>query len=465
MAGIGFELRQLSQRDQLLAPMAAVAHAAVIAAGPWLYTIIAIFLISYITAPVVGAEVVATFRILLIYVFSLSLVATAPVIMIGTRVLADALHRRRYGEIRALYCVTLVACSAATLALSALVLLALLDVAAPVALAGIAGAQVVCLLWVALAFCGAVRDYLHITLAFATGLGAGAALAIAAAFGQLGPAAMVCGVGCGFLLIVLWLSARFLATFPEPCADLRPARVAMVARLRSSPALAVGACASAIGTWADKWIMWNGSFGERVSAGLIHAPLYDSPMFVASLTIIPALALFVTSLETSFFESYHAYFRAIEQHATLRRIAARVSAIESETRRTLISIMTIQVALCVVVLLMSPVLVQVFNLQFQQIDILRMGSVGALFHFLFIVCSTIVAFFDAVFLYAGLHVLFTLCLIASTSFFASSQMETLALGYMGTCILLGLLSLVPFLHVLRTVNFRVFVGSAVGATH
>ena len=42
-----------------------------------------------------------------------------------TRVLADALHRRRYGEIRALYCVTLVACSAATLALSALVLLVL----------------------------------------------------------------------------------------------------------------------------------------------------------------------------------------------------------------------------------------------------------------------------------------------------------------------------------------------------
>lgn len=463
MAGIGFELRQLSRRDQILAPMAAVAHAAVIAVGPWLNTVVAIFLISEITTPIIGPEAIATFRILLIYVFSFSLVATAPVIMIGTRVLADALHRRSYSEIRALFCVMLVACSGTTLLVSGFVFLILLDVELPVIVAGLAGAQVVCLLWVALAVCGAVRDYLHISIAFAMGLACGAGLAILAGLHRLGPAAMVCGVAGGFLVIVLWLSVRFLATFPEPCTDLRPAAAALVARLRASPALAVGALASALGTWADKWIVWNGSFGERVTAGLIHAPLYDSPMFVASLTIIPALALFVTSLETSFFEGYHAYFRAIEQHATLRQIVSRVAAIESETRRILAGIMTIQFAFCVVVVLTAPALVQAFNLQFQQIDILRMGSAGALFHFLFIVCSTIVAFFDAILIYAGLHVAFLLCLIVATSLVASSQLETLALGYMGTCILLGVISLIPFLHVLRTVNVRVFVGSAVGA--
>lgn len=463
MAGIGFELRQLSQRDRLLAPMAAVAHAAVIAVGPWLNTIVAIYVISEIAGPVVGPEAVATFRILLIYVFAFSLVATAPVIMIGTRVLADALHRRSYGQIRALFCGMLVACAATTLALSGLVFLVLLDVDPAVAVAGLAGAQVVAALWVALAVCGAVRDYLHISLAFATGLALGAGLAILAALCRLGPAAMVAGVACGFLVIVLWLSVRFLATFPEPCTDLREAGAAMVARLRASPALAVGALASALGTWADKWIIWNGSFGERVSAGLVHAPLYDSPMFVASLTIIPALALFVTSLETGFFEGYHAYFRAIEQHATLRQIHGHVAAIEAETRRILTGIMTIQFALCVVAILTAPALVQTFQLQFQQIDILRMGSTGALFHFLFIVCSTIVAFFDAILIYAALHVAFTLCLVLSTSLVASSQLEILALGYMSTCILLGLVSLVPFLHVLRTVNVRVFVGSAVTA--
>lgn len=462
MAGIGFELRRLSRRDQLLGPMAAVAHAALIAAGPWLYTILAIFLISAVAGPVVGADATATFRVLLIYIFSLSLVATAPVIMIGTRVLADALHRRHYTDIRGLYCATLVGCAAATLALSALVLVGLSEVRAEAALVGIAGAQLVGMLWTALAFCGAVRDYRHITLAFALGLAAGAGLAIGAAYLRLGPVAMAAGVCCGFLIIFLWLTARFLATFPEPCASLGPARVALLDRLRASPALAVGALASAVGVWADKWVVWNGRFGERVDAGLVHAPLYDSPMFVASLTVIPALALFVTSLETSFFESYHAYFRAIERHATLRRIEERVRAMEAETLRTLVGIMTVQITLCLIVLQTAPMLIQVFNLQFQQIDILRMGSIGALFQFLFIVSTTIIAFFDATRLYAALHLLFTACLIGATALVSSSRLETLALGYMSTCILLGLASLLPFLHVLRTVNFRVFVGSAVG---
>ena len=46
MAGIGFELRKLLQRDTLAAPVAALGHAAVIAAGPWIFTILALVLIS-----------------------------------------------------------------------------------------------------------------------------------------------------------------------------------------------------------------------------------------------------------------------------------------------------------------------------------------------------------------------------------------------------------------------------------
>jgi uncharacterized membrane protein len=37
MAGIGFSLRSLGDADNLLAPMASIGHAAVIAAGPWLF--------------------------------------------------------------------------------------------------------------------------------------------------------------------------------------------------------------------------------------------------------------------------------------------------------------------------------------------------------------------------------------------------------------------------------------------
>ena len=46
MAGIGFELRKLSRQETLSSVVAAAGHAAVIAAGPWLFTIFALATIT-----------------------------------------------------------------------------------------------------------------------------------------------------------------------------------------------------------------------------------------------------------------------------------------------------------------------------------------------------------------------------------------------------------------------------------
>ena len=42
MAGIGFQLRKLSREDTLTGMMSAVGHASMIAAGPWLFTIVSL---------------------------------------------------------------------------------------------------------------------------------------------------------------------------------------------------------------------------------------------------------------------------------------------------------------------------------------------------------------------------------------------------------------------------------------
>jgi uncharacterized membrane protein len=40
MAGVGFSLTRLSKENNLLTPLASMGHSAVIAAGPWLFTVI-----------------------------------------------------------------------------------------------------------------------------------------------------------------------------------------------------------------------------------------------------------------------------------------------------------------------------------------------------------------------------------------------------------------------------------------
>ena len=183
-------------------------------------------------------------------------------------------------------------------------------------------------------------------------------------------------------------------------------------------------------------------------------------MFIASLTVVPALALFVTSLETTFFDRYRTYFLSIDNHATLKTIRAQAEILERETIRTLAGIMVVQTALCIIVVLTAPAIVQAVGLQFRQIGTLRMGTVGALFQYLFMSCSALLIFFDATRIYAVLQLSFLISLAGLTLALSRLGTSTLGAGYMTACIVAGFASLFALLRVLKSIDFRVFVGSA-----
>src|SRR5438045_3852614 len=94
MAGIGFVLRKLTRKDDLLGVASAYFHAAMAAAGPWLFTVVAIWSV-YFTAHLYDfAPYVEEFRIIVIYNFCFSLVFTGPVYMVVTRYLANCIHNK-----------------------------------------------------------------------------------------------------------------------------------------------------------------------------------------------------------------------------------------------------------------------------------------------------------------------------------------------------------------------------------
>jgi polysaccharide biosynthesis protein PelG len=95
MAGIGFQLRLLSRQETISSMVAAMGHAAVIAAGPWLFTIFALATITALTERVAGLPTLATFRVVVIYAFGISLLMTAPITIVTTRRVADALWGKK----------------------------------------------------------------------------------------------------------------------------------------------------------------------------------------------------------------------------------------------------------------------------------------------------------------------------------------------------------------------------------
>ena len=120
MAGIGFRLRSLSEQENLLAPVASIVHAAIIAAGPWIFTVVALALVDRFTSSTVPIAVLDSSRLLIIYAFALSLLGTSPIVIVATRLVGDAIYARSFDRIRSIFLAALLLAGGAA-ALAALV--------------------------------------------------------------------------------------------------------------------------------------------------------------------------------------------------------------------------------------------------------------------------------------------------------------------------------------------------------
>lgn len=458
MAGIGFELRRLSRQQSLTALVGALGHAAVIAAGPWLFTIVSLATITLFTEQVAGLATLATFRAVIIYAFAVSLVLTAPVTIVATRLVADALWLKKSERVRPLlfgaYVVSIAFVSAGVAVLAVYFRM-------PPALGSalLAASLTVALIWVALSFCGAVRDYRGVTIAFAVGLLTSVLFATAAAVRGLGATWIAWGFVSGLALTFLLLTMRVLETFPGRLDRPELGFEMILGGFGAYRHLALGALVGTAAVWIDKWIFWFSPIGETVKGGLVHAPLYDSAMFIASLVIIPALSVFVVQLETAFFERYQHYFSTISTHGTLRQIESARVRLASGTLEQLVLVTVMQVGICAILVLSAPLIVELLNLQFQQISILRYGALGAVFQFIFISSTSMLLFFDRRRLYLALQSLF-LVLNAGFTLLSVYLGETyFGVGYFAACLAASLVAYFAADRTFERLNFLTFLGN------
>jgi len=76
-----------------------------------------------------------------------------------------------------------------------------------------------------------------------------------------------------------------------------------------------------IAIWIDKVIFWFTPIVGYIVIDKLHASMvYDFPIFLAYLSIIPGMALFFYRLEADFAEMYSKFYGAINKHGTLRQI-------------------------------------------------------------------------------------------------------------------------------------------------
>lgn len=458
MAGIGFQLRRLANRETLSSVIAASGHAAMIAAGPWIFTILSLAGIGITTERVVGLDGLAEFRVIIIYAFAASLVFSAPITIVATRLVADALWAKRPQDVRPLLIAAL-GLSAGVVAAGTLGLVLAFAPPLVMSLALISASTLVGMIWVVLAFCGAVRDYRGVTWSFLIGLlvAMGATITVAILGGE--PAGMVWAFIGGLSITFLGLTGRVLATFPEPAVDPMVGARLLRGGFSEYWRLALGALAGTAGVWIDKWVMWFSDAGEVLEIGLRHAPLYDSAMFNASLGIIPALAAFVLRLETDFFDRYQHYYATIAGHGTYDQIEAARRDLHVHTLENLSLVTITQIGVSAVLILLAPVLIDALGLQFRQVSILRFGALGAVFQFIFIACSAMLLFFDRRRTYLRVQVLFLVSIAGLTFLTLILGEEYYGVGYFAGSLITAFVTYRLADRNFTDLNYLTFIGN------
>ncbi|WP_173932861.1 exopolysaccharide Pel transporter PelG [Chelativorans sp. Marseille-P2723] len=432
MAGIGITSRALFRRSGVIGPAATLSHGAVIAAGPWIFTVLSIAVIDRATIGILLDEHSYAFRGLVIYAFALSLFATMPVVNVAVRQVADDIFLGNFHEIRPRYVAALILSSLASAAVAG-VTLTLLRVSGIDLVVAIAATTVVGLIWPSLAFCSATRDYSGITSGFVIGLVVSIMATVAVAHADWGSAAMMAAFTTGLGLVFFALAGRILSTFPSPVRQIGPQLANLLKGFVSYRVLALGSGIAIAALWMDKWIMWVSPQGVRLENGLISAPVYDGAMFIAYLVIIPALGMFVTGIETTFFKAYRGYFHAIHARAPLSRIHVARTTLDRQATRLLWRMMAIQAILCTVAAMAAPSLVNAVGLQYQQIGILRLGLAAALFQFIFLAATSLLLFFERHGRFLVLQTIFLVCQVGFTLLSIWLGPEYLGLGHLVAC--------------------------------
>jgi uncharacterized membrane protein len=242
--------------------------------------------------------------------------------------------------------------------------------------------------WLLSVYLTALKDFSAVTWTFIIGMTV--AVLCTEYFGHRQAAGMVAGYNVGLAIIVFTLTARIFAEYPYHLTT----EFAIRPYWKKYWELAVGGFFYNGALWVDKWIMWYAPEAVQLPTKMRFFPDYDSAMFLAAMSILPSIALFVFSIETNFFHHYRRFYGNILAHASLRRIRQFHGKIMEAILEGGRNIVVLQGIIAFLFILLAPQIFEKIHMFFIQLGIFRLGVLGSFFQVLVLFSTIILSYFD-----------------------------------------------------------------------
>lgn len=390
MAGIGFHLRRLASKDNLSGIVRAYFHASIVAAGPWIAIVVAVALIISYTSSSIDLREQNEFLSVIIYNLFFSFIFSGNVYLISARYVADCLYLKSTSPIPGIFVASLgIFLIMGVLTASAFYIFYANMTAINVILS-IVNFVLFAEIWIVMLYLGCISNYRAITLSWV--IGGVFAIFLAINLGlKYGSTGCLFGLNLGLVFLLASLKANILVEYPY---NYRKPKEFLF-YFRHYQRLFWSGSFLYAGMWIDKVIMWWAPEATVYANNLQTYPVYDGAMFLSYLSIIPALGLFVFSLETHFYDSYINYIRLIERNAPLFLIDEEKNNIFVKIKENARSILILQGSISLLIIAFAPSIFNWFGTDFIELGIFRQGVLGAFFAVSNLIIIIIFSYFDS----------------------------------------------------------------------
>jgi uncharacterized membrane protein len=372
MAGIGFELRKLLNRDSYLGTPQTYTFAGLLGAGPWVLSVTSIFSIGILSATL-GTSSTVTVE----YLVSVTNLVAAWLILNGflqlmfTRFVVDRHFEDRTKIIlpNLLGAITLTTVVSGGLGL--LVVVYLFE--ANLAYRALMLASFVTLsnLWLLVVFVTGMKHYRALLWIFFIAYSITVVLSLALA--GLGREGLLAGFFVGHMILVFLLLGLIIYLYPST----KLIGYDFLRRDQSFYILSFAGFFFNLGLWADKIVFWVDPETSEVVIGPLRASVvYDVPVFLAYFAIIPGMAVFLMKIETDFAEEYDNFYDAVRGGGSLEEIERFKDRMVSAVREGIYGIFRVQGLTTALAVVFAPALLSMLGVPGIYAFLFRVEIVG-----------------------------------------------------------------------------------------
>lgn len=317
MAGIGFELRRILRRESFVNLLGAYGLAGIISSGPWVLSVLGVMIIGVLSFALEANQgFVVQFLVSVTYLMAFSLILSGVFQHVFTRWVADRLYESKRNLILPNLMGVIWVSTAASFMLGVVAAIWFMPGTSYLyRLLMLANFVVLCNLWPVTIFLSCMKSYRRIVVVFA--LGYLVAIVASVQLRDFGIEGFLLGLLLGHSLLFFSFFYTIIRQYPGTTLI----RFDFARRAQIFPTLIFTGLLFNAAVWADKLIFWFVPETSEPIIGLLRASIiYDIPIFLAYLSIIPGMAVFLVRMETDFSEAYDRFYNAVREGDTLERI-------------------------------------------------------------------------------------------------------------------------------------------------